>query len=94
MMSAMDEMLNEEITFLEQSCERLRLEIKKQSTPAVRNRAMRDSGIATIPKEVVVREYLPEGVADDTVVSVNLKQTENSEAEGSSLRKTAQQKPA
>lgn len=56
MMSAMDEMLDEEISFLEQSCERLRLEIEKQSTPVVSNRSMPDSGIATIPKEVVVRE--------------------------------------
>lgn len=99
MMSAMDEMLDEEISFLEQSCEQLRLEIEKQSTPVVRNRSMRDSGIATIPKEVVVRECLPEGVANDTVVSVNLRQTENSQADSSyidgvTLRKTAQRKPA
>lgn len=60
---------------------------------------MRDSGIATIPKEVVVRECLPEGVADDTVVCLNLKRTENSQAEGSyidgvTLRKTAQRNSA
>uniref|UniRef100_K1R9J4 Uncharacterized protein n=1 Tax=Magallana gigas TaxID=29159 RepID=K1R9J4_MAGGI len=61
-------MLDEELSFLEQSCERLYLEIEKQSTPAVKNRSMRDSGIATILKEGVVRECLPEGVADDTVV--------------------------
>lgn len=99
MMSAMDEMLDEEISFLEQSCERLRLEIEKQLTPVVRNRSMRDSGISTIPKEVVLRECLPEGVVDDTVVRMNLRQTENSQAEGSyidgfTLRKTAQRKPA
>lgn len=60
---------------------------------------MRDSGIATIPKEVVVRECLPEGVADYTVVCLNLKRTENSQAESSyidgvTLRKTAQRNSA
>lgn len=37
----------------------------------------------TIPKEVVVRERLPGKVEDDTVVSLNLRRTENSVAQGS-----------
>lgn len=48
-MGAMEEIVDEEISFFEQKCERLHLEIEKQSLQAVRStcRSMRDSCIAT-----------------------------------------------
>ena len=47
----MDEMLDEEISFIEKSCERLRLGIEKQSTTAAPNKPMRVSSIATMARE-------------------------------------------
>lgn len=75
-MSAMEEMLDVEISFFKQSYERLHFGIERQSTPAVKSRSMLDSGFATIPNEVGVRECLLKRVADDTMVSLNLRQTE------------------
>lgn len=90
----MDETLEEEISFLEKSCERLRLEIEKQSTPVAANKPMRDSGIATMARAHGSQECLHDNAADNTVVGLNNKRMETPKIESShksgiTVRKTA-----
>uniref|UniRef100_A0A8W8J306 Peptidase A2 domain-containing protein n=1 Tax=Magallana gigas TaxID=29159 RepID=A0A8W8J306_MAGGI len=56
----MDEILDEEISFLEQSCDRLRKEIERFSTPRDRRAKARDSGIATLNGASGGQYYDPE----------------------------------
>jgi hypothetical protein len=58
----MDERLDEEISFLEKSCERLHLQIERQSTSISVNRPMRDSGMATMTTSAESKHaYLEKG---------------------------------
>lgn len=85
----MDRMIEEEISFLEESCERLRLEIQNRSTP-IANTRLRDSGIATMASASRYHD------AEDTVDSLGMRQSDSpaviGNSDGVTFRKTGAQK--
>lgn len=72
----MDRMIDEEISFLEESCERLRLEIQNWSTP-IANTRVRDSGIATMASANGSYHDAHSPAAEDTVVSLGMRQSDS-----------------
>lgn len=91
----MDRMIDEEISFLEESCERLRLEIQNRSTP-IANTRVRDSGIATMASANGSYHDAHSPAAEDTVVSLGIRQSDSpaiiGNSDGVTLRKTGAQK--
>ncbi|XP_065927594.1 uncharacterized protein [Magallana gigas] len=69
----MEEKVNEEISFLESSCERLRKEIERYSTPLDRRAQARDSGKATLVGATGNQSH----ATDDTVVLQENEQSGN-----------------
>lgn len=69
----MEEMVDEEISFLQSSCERLRKEIERYSTPLDRRAQARDSGIATLVGEIGDQSH----ATDNTVVQQGNEQSGN-----------------
>lgn len=56
----MEEMIDEEISFLEHSCDRLHKKIERFSTPRERRTQVRDAGIATMNGTNGGQDYDPE----------------------------------
>lgn len=69
----MEEIVDEEISFLESSCEQLRKEIERYSTPLDRRAQARDSGIATLVGAIGDQSH----ATDDTVVLQGNEQSGN-----------------